>query len=275
MAPSDIQVDRFGLTDRGKVRKINQDQFLIASMHKLMQIEHTSLPNHTRDRLQSGAMAHLLLVADGVGGSAAGEEASGLALEAVAYYVTTSMRCFYQLENGRESDLLDELEEAVRKSHAMVRSAAASSPELRGMATTLTVVHVLWPRAYVVQVGDSRCYLYRDSALTQLTTDQTVAQGLVNEGVLSPDAAEHSPLSNVLSSAVGRDINPVTSTVLLTPGDVLLLCTDGLTKHLSAKQIAEHLAAAESAESACRALVAAALSAGGTDNVTTVVSRFF
>ena len=93
-----VDVDCFGLTDRGKVRKINQDQFLIATMHKLMEIQQTSLPHQTREHLTSGAMARLILVADGVGGSAAGEEASGLALESVASYVTTSMQCFYKLE---------------------------------------------------------------------------------------------------------------------------------------------------------------------------------
>ena len=103
MTIKDVQVDCFGLTDCGHVRKVNQDQFLIATMHKMLEIQQTSLPNHTRERLTSGAVARLILVADGVGGSAAGEEASGLALEAVAYYVTTSMQRFYKLEQDLEA----------------------------------------------------------------------------------------------------------------------------------------------------------------------------
>ena len=268
-----VEVDCFGLTDRGKVRKVNQDQFLIATMHKLMEIQQTSLPHQTREHLTSGAMARLILVADGVGGSAAGEEASGLALESVAAYVTTSMQCFYRLEKDMDSDLMNALETSVRNSHQMVQSAAESNPAYRGMATTLTVVHVLWPWAYIVQVGDSRCYLFRDAKMKQLTRDQTLAQGLVDEGVMSVDTAEHSPLSNVLFSAVGKEISPATSTVRLESDDAILLCSDGLTKHVTDEQIREVFVDGDSAESICRSLVTAALDGGGTDNVTAVVCR--
>lgn len=270
----DVEVDCFGLTDCGKVRKVNQDQFLIATMHKMLEIQQTSLPNHTRERLTSGAMARLILVADGVGGGAAGEEASGLALEAVAYYVTTSMQCFYKLESDLEADLLYALETSVQNSHRMVQSAAASSPEYTGMATTLTVAHMLWPNVYIVHVGDSRAYLLRNGKIAQLTRDQTLAQGLVDEGVMSADSAERSPLSHVLSSAVGKEIAPASSSVQVQAGDVLMLCTDGLTKHVTDEQIKSSLAAGESAEETCRGLVTQALDGGGTDNVTAVVSRF-
>jgi len=270
----DVEADCFGLTDRGKVRAINQDQFLIATMHKMLEIQQTSLPNHTRERLTSGAVARLILVADGVGGGAAGEEASGLALEAVAYYVTTSMKCFYQHETDLEEDLLNALETSVRNSHRMVQSAASSSPDYAGMATTLTVVHLLWPRAYIVHVGDSRCYLLRDGRLIPLTRDQTLAQGLVDEGVMSKDTAEHSPLSHVLSSAIGKEIAPVSESIELQNNDSILLCTDGLTKHVNDDQIKAAMQDGDSSESTCRTLVAAALDGGGTDNVTSVVCRF-
>jgi protein phosphatase len=270
----DIKVDCFGLTDCGKVRKVNQDQFLIATMHKMLEIQQTSLPNHTRERLTSGAMARLVLVADGVGGGAAGEEASGLALEAVAYYVTTSMQCFYKLEQDLEADLLSALETSVQNSHRMVQSAAAASPEHLGMATTLTVAHILWPRVYIVHVGDSRAYMLRAGNLTRLTRDQTLAQGLVDEGVMSPDSAERSPLSNVLSSAVGKEISPAATSVEVQAGDVLLLCTDGLTKHVTEAHIMRCLARQEPSEDTCSNLVEAALGGGGTDNVTAVVCRF-
>ncbi len=270
----DMKVDCFGLTDCGKVRKVNQDQFLIATMHKMLEIQQTSLPNHTRERLTSGAVARLLLVADGVGGGAAGEEASGLALEAVAFYVTTSLQCFYKLEQDLEADLLNALEVSVHNSHRMVQSAAASSPEYTGMATTLTVAHVLWPRIYIVHVGDSRAYMLRAGKLLQLTRDQTLAQGLVDEGVLTQDSAERSPLSHVLSSAVGKEISPAASSVEVQSGDVLLLCTDGLTKHVTDDVIRRNLILQEPAEDTCRSLVSEALEDGGTDNITAVVCRF-
>ena len=274
MTDNDIQVDCYGLTDVGKVRRVNEDQFLIASMRKVMEVEQTSLPRHTREQMHGRAMARLLLVADGVGGSAAGEEASGLALETVATYVTTTMKCFYQLDKQLESDLMSELRSSVQKSHAMVQSAAESTPERQGMATTLTVVHVLWPTAYIVHVGDSRCYLFRDCGLTQLTRDQTLAQDLVEKGVLAADRADDSEWSDMLSGAVGAQIAPDTSKVELRRHDTLLLCTDGLTKHLKSDDVSGVLEAAESAEVACRNLVSSALDRGGTDNVTVVVSRF-
>jgi serine/threonine protein phosphatase PrpC len=274
MPIANVNVDVFGMTDTGKVRKVNEDQFLVASMHKVMEIEQTSLPKQAREHLDSGAMARLFLVADGVGGSAAGEEASGLAVETVAGYVTNSMRCFYQLDKQMEDDLMSELESSVQKSHAMVQSAAAKAPDYAGMATTLTVVHVLWPTVYIVQVGDSRCYRLRDGVLTQLTKDQTMAQHLIEEGVLTPENADQSRWSHMLSSAVGKEIAPATSKDELQAGDSLVLCTDGLTKHVSNEGIVRHVSSAESAQDACERLVSAALEDGGSDNVTVVVSIF-
>lgn len=270
-----VKADTKGLTDRGKVREVNEDQFLIASLHKVVEVEETSLPQDEREQFHHSMMARLLLVADGVGGSAAGEKASGLALKTITSYVANTMQCFYRLDVELQDDLLDALETSVRRSHAMVLSMAQETTEYKGMATTLTMAHILWPRAYIVQVGDSRCYLGRGSDLTQVTKDQTVAQDLVDDGVISVEAAERTPYADVLSSAVGApDITPVTSMVELERGDDLLLCTDGLTKHVPNDMIAELLVAAESAEQACHALVAAALDGGGSDNVTVVVCRF-
>ncbi len=274
MFESNVNVDCYGLTDIGKVRKVNQDQFLIGSMRKVMEIQQTSLPLHTREQIHSGAMARLFLVADGVGGSAAGEEAAGLALEAVAAYVTGSMRCFYQLDKQLEGDLMSELAHSVEQSHATVLAAADASPERAGMATTLTVVHLLWPTAYVVHVGDSRCYVYRGGRLRQLTKDQTMAQDLVDKGVLPAHLADESRWSHVLSGAVGKEVKPETSKADLQLNDALLLCTDGLTKHVRMAEMEKILGAATSAETACRTLVASALNDGGTDNVTVVVARF-
>lgn len=158
-----VKADTKGLTDRGKVREVNEDQFLIASLHKVVEVEETSLPQDEREQFHHSMMARLLLVADGVGGSAAGEKASGLALKAITSYVANTMQCFYRLDVELQDDLLDALETSVRRSHAMVLSMAQETTEYKGMATTLTMAHILWPRAYIVQVGDSRCYLGRGS----------------------------------------------------------------------------------------------------------------
>ncbi len=272
-----LSADTYGLTDIGKVRRINQDHFLIAGLHKVIEIQHTSLTRKDQHRFDSGARALLLLVADGVGGGSGGEEASGLALDTIVGYATNSMRCFYKLDDRVTTDLLQELAQSVRQSHETVRAEASSRPGLLGMATTLTMAHVLWPRAYVVQIGDSRCYHLHGGRLEQVTKDQTIAQELVDQGILPAEQIEHSPLSNVLARSIGGDevdLTPAISTVSLAPGDVLLLCSDGLTRHLSQEAIAERLDQAESARAACERLVQDALDAGGSDNVTVVVARF-
>ncbi|NIM52875.1 MAG: SpoIIE family protein phosphatase [Gemmatimonadales bacterium] len=272
-----VQVDCHGSTDVGKVREVNQDQYLIASLHKVIEVHATSIPGSYRRLFDSGARALLLLVADGVGGAARGEEASSLTLDTITTYVTNSMRCFYKLDEQIPEDLLEELAVLVQQSHATVRSQAEQAPDRAGMATTLTMAHILWPRAYVVQIGDSRCYRIRDTTIVQVTKDQTVVQYLVDEGALTPDEAAESPYGNILSQAIGageQEVHPEISRVELEKGDVLLLCTDGLTAHVMDNEIADYVRAASSAKEASEHLVQAALDAGGSDNVTVVVSRF-
>ncbi|NNG15992.1 MAG: serine/threonine-protein phosphatase, partial [Gemmatimonadales bacterium] len=127
------------------------------------------------------------------------------------------------------------------------------------------------------QVGDSRLYLQRDGWLDQITRDQTMAEDLVDQGILKPELAQKSRWSNVLSSAVGGrnpTVDPVLYDLGLTLDDVLLLCSDGLTKHVSDPEISDILTSSATAEDACKFLVQAALDGGGTDNVTVVVARF-
>ncbi|MGD2136154.1 MAG: protein phosphatase 2C domain-containing protein [Gemmatimonadales bacterium] len=272
----DIHVDAHGDTDVGNVRAENQDQYLIAALHKVVELHGTSIPEAYSRRFDSGARALLLLVADGVGGGLGGDEASSVTLDAIMDYVTNSMRCFYKLDEQIPHDLLVELAATVERSHAAVRSRAEETPDRAGMATTLTMAHVLWPRAYVVHIGDSRCYRFRSGELLQLTKDQTVVQDLIDSGALDPEDAATSPYAHVLSQAIGghSDVQPVISRVDLEPDDTLLLCTDGLTAHLDDDAIAERLGAEGDAKSIVHRLVEQALDAGGSDNVTVVVSRF-
>ncbi len=270
----DVTVDAHGLTDVGRTRENNEDQFLIGTLRKSIAVTETSLSTRQREQLDESTQTLLLLVADGVAGQRGGERASAVALESVVCYMSDFKQSACPQEDRPNRDILGELESSVRRTHIAVRSAAASSPDHRGMATTLTVVYVLWPRAYVVHVGDTRCYLLRGSELTQLTKDQTIAQLLIDQGMLSAEEARGSKWSHVLSSAVGADLKPLTSSIELEPGDTLLLCTDGLTKHVSTDKIMEHLIETSSAEGTCHRLVTAALEAGGSDNITVVVSRF-
>jgi protein phosphatase len=273
-----IQVDAFGCTDVGKVRSQNQDHYLIATLRRTLEIESTSIPAEAVQNLGPGARALLLLVADGVGGGAGGEEASTGTLDAIVRYMAGTSRFFDRLDEQGLEDFRTDLTFAVQWSHAALRDRTTdSSPELAGMASTLTMALVIWPRAFVCQVGDSRCYHLRDERLMQVTTDQTMARQLIDEGLLPEEAAQRSPFSHVLSQSIGHsepDVWPVLTELELRAGDTLLLCTDGLMKHVPDPQIAELLSTTTSASEAASALVGAALEAGGSDNVTVMAARF-
>lgn len=272
--PRDEDLDFFGITHPGKVRQENQDHFLFATLHKTMRVGGTSLPNPELLELPSQRLASFGLVADGVGGRTGGETASRAALEAIAGYVTHAMHSFYTGDPDNERAFLDSLQDAARQSHEAVVARARESGDQRGMATTLTAMIAMWPDLYVLHVGDSRCYRFRDGVAEQLTRDQTMAQDLVDSGVLPADRAPRSPFANVLSSSLGGATTvPVVTKSGLKVGDIILLCSDGLTKHVSDARISERLAKLTTSEQACRELIQDALDGGGSDNVTVVVLR--
>jgi serine/threonine protein phosphatase PrpC len=273
--PRDEDLDLFGMTHTGKVRSENQDHFLLATIHPQVVVHNTSLPDVSSLPLRGQRLATVLLVADGVGGGVAGEEASRLATETITKYVASSMRCYHAAGPHRDREFLDALNEAALEAHAAVREdAKAQHPGLTN-ATTLTLGFVVWPWLYVVQVGDSRYYYYSQGKLRQLSRDQTVAQDLVEKGLLSKSQVHSSPFNNVLSSAIGGDnAAPVVTRVdIRERGSVQLVCSDGLTKHVTDAEIEEHLRTMQSAEQATRALVELALERGGKDNITVIVGR--
>ncbi len=273
--PEDSDLDMFGLTHVGRVRQENQDHFLLATIHPQLVMHGTSLPETPALQQSGQRLATILLVADGVGGSANGSKASRLATEAVTRYVTTTLRCYHTVGSGDDGAFIAALRAAAIDAHETVRAESRERLDGRDMATTLSLGIVVWPFMYVLQVGDSRCYLFRDDRLQQVTRDQTVAQELVDRGLLTPERALSSPLSHVLSSAIGAtEAQPVVTRVNVEQeGAVILVCSDGLTKHVSDEEIAGCLRTMTSAEQACRALLTTALERGGTDNVTMVVGR--
>lgn len=271
--PRDDELDLFGLTHPGKVRAENQDHFLLCTLHQQMVIHGTSLPGPEHLPLRGERMGTIMLVADGVGGTAAGGEASQLATEAITSYVSTTMRCYHASDASQEKEFFGALRSAVLEAHDKVRH-QASVEKLR-MATTLTLAIAVWPRMYVIQVGDSRCYYYWNGNLRQVTRDQTVAQYLVDSGALPADQVARSPFNNVLSSAIGgEEAKPeVTLMDISQRGCVILLCSDGLTKHVKDEEIAEHLRTMTSSEQVCTALLELALARGGSDNITILAGR--
>jgi protein phosphatase len=273
--PRDDELDLFGLTHPGLVRTENEDQFLLCTVHPQVSVHFTSLPEPGVLAPPGQRLATILLVADGVGGSAAGWKASRIATEAVTRYVASSFRCHCASDSSLEGEFEETLRAAAIDAHETVLGEARAQPQETGMATTLSLGIVVWPWLYVVQVGDSRCYVYERGVLRQITRDQTYAQDLVERGVFSREDARVSPLSHVLSSAIGASeaLPEITRVNVRERGTVVLVCTDGLTKHVSDIEIAEHLGAMESAEQVCGALLELALDRGGTDNITMVVGR--
>ncbi|MGH7613929.1 MAG: PP2C family protein-serine/threonine phosphatase [Gemmatimonadales bacterium] len=279
--PRDDELDLFGLTHPGKVRTENQDHFLLCTVHPQVVIHATSLPEPDRLPLRGERLATIMLVADGVGGGTAGREASQLATETVTRYLASTLRSYHAAGSAAEEEFLGALRAAALEAHdavraeAVTRAEAAGRPESKKMATTLTLGFAVWPWWYVVQVGDSRCYHYWDSVLRQVTRDQTVAQDLVDRGALPAERAAASPFRHVLASAIGgAEATPeVTRIDISRRGCVLLVCSDGLTKHVSDAEIATELRKMESSEQVCRTLLDMALERGGSDNITVLAGR--
>jgi protein phosphatase len=183
------------------------------------------------------------------------------------------MRCYYGVEGGSETSLTEILEQAARQCHESV-CRHAEEQTIRSMATTLTLFLGVWPWIYLLQVGDSRCYRLSRGELTQVTRDQTMAQELMDLGVMAPAEAENSRLSHVLSSAIGGQSSmPIVTRIPAEWDSVYLLCSDGLTRHVSDDRIRDVLGSMTSARQACETLLQDALDGGGSDNITIVVGR--
>ncbi len=271
--PHQSDIDVHGQTHRGLVRTENQDHFLIASMEKALRVVTTSLDPGAFNTLTGGSRGYLFCVADGVG-SGDGRRASSTALRAIVQHVTAFANLYAHFDHAEEERFASELRAGVLHGHEVLRQQLEADGQKSGLATTLTMVAVLWPHAFLVHVGDSRCYRLRDGRLELLTRDQTLAEALKDDGALTQPEADRSPLKHVLVSALGStEATPQTSVQECRWEDVMLLCTDGLTKHVSDEEIAAALAGLTDAEQACRDLVALALERGGSDNVTVVIGR--
>jgi protein phosphatase len=264
-----------GATDKGQVRANNEDQFLVARLSKALQVLQTSLPQP--ELRQSSDCSHLYIVADGMGGHAAGEQASALAIDSVENYVLEALKWFSHKHNPDDDRLLTDFRNALGQAHERVRHEANEHPELHGMGTTLTLAYSLNDQLYVAHVGDSRCYLFRERILYRVTQDHTLVEDMVRKGVLTEEQAVHHRWRHVITSTVGGESTRVRIDVHrlhLQPGDIILLCSDGLTEMQTGDEIAAILQTATSPEIACQQLIDAANKAGGKDNITAVVAVF-
>lgn len=254
----DIRIDAYGMTDVGRVRRVNEDRFFVGSA------------------CWSGR-THLFIVADGIGGNAGGDVASEVAVQIAVSRLYTKMLSWDERSRAPQSVVARALSDVVGECDDEVRAQgiARGTP---GMGTTLTMACVVWPDLYVAHVGDSRCYRQRDSELEQVTTDHTLVERLVREAAIAPEEAAESPFRNVLTNAIGGSDDDHAPEVemhrlRLEPGETLLLCSDGLFDELSDPEIARILELPGSSVATCSELVTRAKAAGGSDNITAIVAR--
>ncbi len=275
MSSRETDLDVAGGSDIGRKREDNQDHYLIAGLRRQLEIVETDVAHDQCHELYGARPGRLLVVADGMGGHADGERASGAAVQACARYVLDMTHWFLKLSRENEDDFKRELErslEVVQKSLF-----DAKEPASRQMGTTVTMAYIVWPRLYVVHAGDSRCYLLRNGELSQLTTDHTFAQKLLDENAITPEEAATSRWRHVLWNCVGGGEKRVTTEVtktMLKPADTILLCSDGLTGMLSDTDIKTVVAGAASSREAVDRLISAANQAGGLDNISVIVARY-
>jgi PPM family protein phosphatase len=275
MPPHALTVKAFGITDKGKVRTTNEDQFLIAELTKAMRVWQTSLPGPT---VQVGEEhAHLFLVADGMGGHRAGERASALAVVAIEHFTLNTFKWFFDSNGSEAQKVLAQFQSALGQADARILAEAADHPELSGMGTTVTMAFHLGTQLCVVHVGDSRAYLYRDDELHRLTEDHTLMAEMVRSGALQPEEVAGHRLRHVITNVVGGPelgVKVEARAFEVRAGDRLLLCSDGLTEMVTDEAIAATLAADPAPESAAKTLLAQANAAGASDNTTLLIVRF-
>ncbi|MBV6522787.1 MAG: Protein phosphatase PrpC [Gemmatimonadaceae bacterium] len=265
-----MRLDAHGRTDRGKARDVNEDNFAIATVRRTVTMELTSLAA-SANRDMGLSEAHVLIVADGVGGLAGGELASAMTVETIIGQLGQLPIAANGADPDAENDFIGAIERLAHRAHALIQETYGAPG--RAPATTLTMVVLSWPRAYYVHVGDSRAYYLHRGRLRQLTRDQTTGDYAVDLGIMTEEKARKAGLFNRLSSAIGAELTSSAGLIDLDDADVLLLCTDGLTKHVTDDQIADVLRLpAPSPEKTAR-LLQRALDAGGSDNVTAIVAQ--
>lgn len=239
-----MTIHAFGLTDKGRVRPHNEDALLVEP--------------------EAGIFA----VADGMGGHAAGEVASRIAIETVDELLAR--------KRALPDDIPGTLRSIVQEANQRIADRIKQSPECAGMGTTLVIAAVSGSTVWLAHVGDSRAYILHDGAIRQLTSDHSFVNELVRLGMLTAEQASRDPRRNVVTRALGSDPSVVPDVIEeeCEPGDVLLLCSDGLNTMLRDEQILQAMSMApEDLEDACRQLVSGANDAGGEDNITVVLAQ--
>ena len=270
-----IRVEFAAVSHPGKVRSNNEDHFLVTRMGRTFDVVATNMPpGDLPDQVEE--VAYGMVVADGMGGMAAGEKASQLAIRTGVDLVLKSPIWATRINDQAAQQLMVRMRDYLHQVDSAVIGEARADRHLRGMGTTLTIAYIVGTDAFVVHVGDSRAYLFRKGNLKQLTRDHTMAQTLADVGVIRPEEVHRHAKRHVLTNFVGGPSSGVEPDVVhfqLEDGDHLLLCSDGLTEMVAEPAIARTLADSTETDSTAKALVDLALQRGGRDNVTVVLAH--
>ena len=262
-----ITIRVFAKSDLGKARDHNEDNFLVADLSR----RDCTAPVSERE-YELGDRGLLLVVADGMGGAAAGELASEMATDTIYKQLLSS---WLREQEATGQRFATRLKEAVESANIEIHNYAKAHPENRGMGTTATAVGILGDHLYLTQVGDSRAYLVRAGAAHQLTKDQSLMQRLVEAGELTEEEAAQSERRNIILQALGPDAKVKVDLTHqeIRRGDTLVLCSDGLSGQVKKEEIARQVSETRDLKAVCDRLVALANERGGPDNITVLVAR--
>ena len=268
MTSAPVRVSVFGKTDLGLTRDHNEDTFLVADLST----GHASLHPDVRNP-EVGPRGSLFMVADGMGGAAAGELASAMAAQVIYQHLATAWAQDPEVSAAR---FAFRMKEAVELANQRIYGYAREHPDVRGMGTTVTAAGVFGDELYLTQIGDSRGYLVRNGEAFQLTKDQSLTQRLVDAGELTEEEAEHSERRNIILQALGPDprVKVDLSRQRLRRGDILILCSDGLSGVVRREEFAQMASGSPDLPTLCSALIDLANERGGPDNVTVVAAKF-
>ncbi|MDB4886585.1 MAG: hypothetical protein JWN79_2023 [Gemmatimonadetes bacterium] len=265
---SSVIVHVFGRTDVGRTREHNEDAFVVADLTR----GNATLQPEVRTHVV-GDRGSLFMVADGMGGAAAGEIASAMAIEVVMRFITEWLSA---PEAPTDEEFAQGIKQATAAANAQIYNFALDHPEFRGMGTTATVAGVLGTTLFLAQVGDSRAYLVRDGVGRQITKDQSLMQKLIEAGEITEEEAEYSERRNIILQALGPEptIKVDLTSQQIRQGDVLVICTDGLSGQVRGEEITAIASRERDLVSACKQMIDRANENGGPDNITVICARF-
>jgi protein phosphatase len=272
-----VQVDLAAQSHQGFVRDNNEDHYLVVKINRSLETVLTnmaegSLPKHFSET------GYGMVVADGMGGMAAGEVASRVALLTLVELVAQTPDWIMKMNQEENAPIvMRRMTRRFRQIDDELRELGETTRSFHGMGTTLTAAVTLGTDIFLGHIGDSRAYLLRGQKLHQLTKDHTLAQALIDAGISGPDDTSTRAMRHVLTAALGSTgerTDPQVQRLHLSDGDQLLLCTDGLSEMVADDSIASILKDADSSEAACQGLINLALAGGGIDNITVVLARY-